>query len=50
MGDPAGVGPEICVKALANGEIYKKTVPIIVGECDAIKSALQPCKLDFRVN
>ena len=28
MGDPAGIGPEVVVKALANKEIYEKYNPL----------------------
>ena len=30
MGDPAGNGPEITVKALAHGDIYDRCSPIVV--------------------
>lgn len=32
MGDPAGVGPEIIVKALAHAEIYQSCRPLVVGD------------------
>ncbi len=32
MGDPAGVGPEIILKALAHGEWQKVSIPIILGD------------------
>ena len=31
MGDPAGVGPEISVKALAKSEVYGYCRPLVVG-------------------
>ncbi|NLC84693.1 MAG: 4-hydroxythreonine-4-phosphate dehydrogenase PdxA, partial [Ruminococcaceae bacterium] len=31
MGDPAGIGGEITVKALTYKDIYEKCVPIVVG-------------------
>ena len=31
MGDPAGVGPEISVKALAKSEVYEYCRPLVVG-------------------
>lgn len=31
MGDPAGVGPEIVVKALASGELYDVCRPVVIG-------------------
>ncbi len=32
MGDPAGIGPEIVVKALSDPEIYDVCVPIVIGD------------------
>ncbi|MCR4403598.1 MAG: 4-hydroxythreonine-4-phosphate dehydrogenase PdxA [Firmicutes bacterium] len=31
MGDPAGVGPEIVVKALTNRELYDVCLPVVIG-------------------
>ena len=31
MGDPAGIGPEIIVKALAQDEVREKAVCVVVG-------------------
>jgi len=32
MGDPAGVGPEIILKALADGEWQRESVPLVLGD------------------
>jgi 4-hydroxythreonine-4-phosphate dehydrogenase len=32
MGDPGGVGPEVCAKALADNEIYTLCRPLIIGD------------------
>ena len=32
MGDPAGIGPEIVLKALQNSEIYQRCRPVVVGD------------------
>jgi 4-phospho-D-threonate 3-dehydrogenase / 4-phospho-D-erythronate 3-dehydrogenase len=32
MGDPAGVGPEVCLRLLADGEIARECVPIVFGD------------------
>jgi 4-hydroxythreonine-4-phosphate dehydrogenase len=37
MGDAAGIGPEICAKALSNEEIYKISRPIVVGDIGAMR-------------
>jgi 4-hydroxythreonine-4-phosphate dehydrogenase len=36
MGDPAGIGPEIIVKALAGPEIYAICKPLIFGDSGAL--------------
>lgn len=41
MGDPAGNGAEISVKALANLEIYEKCRPIIIGDVNCMKQAVK---------
>ena len=32
MGDPAGVGPEIIVKALAHSDLYERCRPLVIGD------------------
>ena len=39
MGDPAGNGPEITVKALAHEELYDRCRPIVVGDAKMIEQA-----------
>ena len=39
MGDPAGNGPEITVKALAHAELYGRCRPIVVGDAKMIEQA-----------
>ncbi len=39
MGDPAGVGPEIAAKALANKKVYEIARPIIVGDAGVMTRA-----------
>lgn len=39
MGDPAGVGPEITVKALGNPKIYDRCRPIVVGDAQILEQA-----------
>lgn len=41
MGDPAGTGPEITVKALADPAIYEICHPIVVGDGDVMEQALR---------
>lgn len=39
MGDPAGVGSEIAVKALKQADIYEKCLPIVIGDYEALRQA-----------
>jgi 4-hydroxythreonine-4-phosphate dehydrogenase len=32
MGDPAGVGPEIILKALSHDAIYRQAIPVVIGD------------------
>jgi 4-hydroxythreonine-4-phosphate dehydrogenase len=41
MGDPAGIGPEIIVKALADRALYDISRPVVLGDYAAISWALQ---------
>ncbi len=40
MGDPAGIGPEILVKALNNPEIHSVCQPIVIGDTAILKKAM----------
>ncbi len=50
MGDPAGIGPEISVKALARPEIYQICKPLIIGDAEMITKTLRDLSLAFKVN
>lgn len=39
MGDPAGNGPEITVKALAHADIYERCRPLVVGDAKMLEQA-----------
>lgn len=41
MGDPAGNGPEITIKALARPELYKRCRPLVVGDAKVIERAVE---------
>ncbi|MGF7011010.1 4-hydroxythreonine-4-phosphate dehydrogenase [Lachnospiraceae bacterium PF1-22] len=44
LGDPAGVGPEITVKALSDSNIYKRCRPLVIGDTAILKRALEVTK------
>lgn len=50
LGDPAGIGPEIVVKALKEESIYKTINPIVIGSKDVLVQALKVCKLDSHIH
>jgi len=43
MGDPAGVGPEIIVKALSEPSVRRCSVPLVLGDQRALQRALAVC-------
>jgi 4-hydroxythreonine-4-phosphate dehydrogenase len=40
IGDPAGIGPEVVVKALADKTIYEMCRPLVIGESAVVKTAI----------
>ena len=50
MGDPGGIGPEICVKTLSESEIYQICRPLIVGDSEIIANAVRFCRLNLKLN
>jgi 4-hydroxythreonine-4-phosphate dehydrogenase len=50
MGDPVGIGPEILVKALNKPQIYTLCKPMIIGDSNIIKQALNLLKFKHDVH
>jgi len=50
MGDPAGIGAEIIVKALSKKEIYRKSKPIVIGSKSVIDDALKFIPSNLKLN
>ena len=50
MGDPAGIGAEIAVKALNKPEVYETAIPIIIGDKAALEDAMRFCYLDQKLH
>jgi 4-phospho-D-threonate 3-dehydrogenase / 4-phospho-D-erythronate 3-dehydrogenase len=50
LGDPAGIGPEIVVKSIADKEVFDKARCIIIGDKKVIDIAIEICKVDLKVN
>lgn len=49
MGDPAGVGPEIVVKALNDPETYTKCRPLVTGDAAVMRRAVQLLNLPMEI-
>jgi 4-hydroxythreonine-4-phosphate dehydrogenase len=41
MGDPAGIGPEIILKALSNEEVYNLSLPLVIGSPEVLRSEIE---------
>ncbi|PTX17319.1 4-hydroxythreonine-4-phosphate dehydrogenase [Halanaerobium congolense] len=50
MGDPAGVGAEIAVKAMGRKELYTHSIPIIIGSKAVIKDAISFIPSNLKLN
>jgi len=49
MGDPAGIGPEIIVKALSESDIHRICRPIVIGDAAVIRETLTICNLSAEI-
>ena len=50
MGDPAGIGAEIIVKALNKPDVYETAIPIVIGDRAALEDAVRFCYLDLKLH
>jgi 4-hydroxythreonine-4-phosphate dehydrogenase len=50
IGDPSGIGPEICLKALSLPEIYQESVPVVYADRQVLEDALEVTGKDFVLN
>ncbi|HNZ82773.1 MAG TPA: 4-hydroxythreonine-4-phosphate dehydrogenase PdxA [Sedimentibacter sp.] len=50
LGDPAGIGPEIVVKALNEKEIYEVCSPLVVGDKSILEQAMKFCDISLNIN
>jgi 4-phospho-D-threonate 3-dehydrogenase / 4-phospho-D-erythronate 3-dehydrogenase len=49
MGDPAGVGPELCVRLLAESAVDGDSVPMIVGDARILSAVAEKIQIPLRV-
>lgn len=50
MGDPASIGPEVTIKAVAMDAIRHICKPIVVGDANVLQKAIEMTGLDLRIN
>ncbi|WPC43320.1 4-hydroxythreonine-4-phosphate dehydrogenase PdxA [Clostridium sp. JS66] len=50
MGDAAGIGPEIIVKALSHRNVYDICAPVVIGDPKFLKKAIKITKFDVSLN
>lgn len=50
MGDPAGIGPEIILKALVDDKLYDICTPVIIGSEDILNKIEQVIKTGLKLN
>ncbi|HHT87572.1 MAG TPA: 4-hydroxythreonine-4-phosphate dehydrogenase PdxA [Clostridiales bacterium] len=50
IGDPAGIGPEIVVKSIANKDVFQAARCIIIGDKKIIEDAIAFTKISLKIN
>jgi 4-hydroxythreonine-4-phosphate dehydrogenase len=50
MGDITGIGPEIIIKALSDGNLYTLCRPLILGDLPALARAREICRADLHLH
>ncbi len=49
IGDPAGIGPEIVAKGLADREIFDRLRPLVIGDAAVMQTVVRGCGLDLKL-
>ncbi len=50
VGDPAGIGPEIAIKAMNHPEIYTICTPLLIGDAPVLQKAMKFCGLKLKLH
>jgi 4-hydroxythreonine-4-phosphate dehydrogenase len=45
MGDPAGIGPEVCLRLLHEPSVLEMCVPIVFGDADVLTRVAEACRI-----
>ena len=49
MGDPAGIGPEVIVKAFHQAKLHEFCQPVVIGDAKTIEGMVKLLKLQLAV-
>ncbi|MFT4713030.1 MAG: 4-hydroxythreonine-4-phosphate dehydrogenase [Candidatus Azotimanducaceae bacterium] len=49
MGDPAGIGPEVCVKALSLAGVHEGIRPFVIGNRSSLEVAIKEAGVDSKI-
>ncbi|MCK5217939.1 4-hydroxythreonine-4-phosphate dehydrogenase PdxA [bacterium] len=49
MGDPAGIGPEVIIKALQDKKLAARIQPLVIGDPEVMKRAAKICRSKIRI-
>lgn len=50
IGDPAGIGPEVCAKAAASAELREHCRVLLIGDADAVRQAMKTSGIEQPVH
>lgn len=50
LGDPAGIGPEIVVRTVADKDIFEHARCIVIGDAEAVEKAIAVTGADLKIN
>jgi 4-hydroxythreonine-4-phosphate dehydrogenase len=50
IGDPAGIGPEIALKACLNETVLSQSIPILIGDVAVLNQMIEICHLPIQLN
>ncbi len=50
IGDPAGIGPEIALKALLDDRLFSVSKTVLIGDKAVLEQQIKLCKLPLRIN
>ena len=47
MGDPAGIGPELCLRALDEASLLSECIPVVLGDAGVLRRVAHTCDLSL---